>query len=50
MTQVTGYEVVAIALAKQNLTHCFGIVGFPCNELGMAIQNEGINYFGFRNE
>jgi thiamine pyrophosphate-dependent acetolactate synthase large subunit-like protein len=34
---ITGYEVVAEALARQNLTHCFGIVGFPCIELGVAI-------------
>ena len=47
---VTGYDVVAEALQRQGLQYCFGIVGFPCNELGMAIQGKGINYFGFRNE
>lgn len=34
---VTGYEVVAKALALQKLTHCFGIVGIPVIELGMAL-------------
>jgi thiamine pyrophosphate-dependent acetolactate synthase large subunit-like protein len=42
--------VVSEALLRQNLTHCFGIVGYPCNELAIEIQARGINYFGFRNE
>ena len=39
---VSGYEVLAKALASQNLTHAFGIVGIPVIELGMAIQGNGI--------
>jgi len=33
---ITGYEVVAKALAKQGCTHVFGIVGIPVIELGSA--------------
>ena len=33
---VTGYQVVAKALAEQGLTHVFGIVGIPVIELGTA--------------
>jgi len=47
---ISGYEVVAKALALQNLTHAFGIVGIPIVELGMCLQSEGLKYFGFRNE
>ena len=47
---IPGYEVVAKALALQNLTHSFGIVGIPVIELGMALQGHDIKYFGFRNE
>lgn len=47
---ISGFEVVAEALAKQNLTHCFGIIGIPVIELGMSIQGNGISYYGFRNE
>ena len=47
---ILGYEVVAKALALQNLTHSFGIVGIPITELGMALQLNEIKYFGFRNE
>ena len=42
--------MIAEALAKQNLTHAFGIVGLPVIELGMALQAYDINYYGFRNE
>jgi len=47
---VQGFEVIAEALARQKLTHCFGIVGIPVIELGMFIQGKGIQYYGFRNE
>jgi len=47
---ISGYEVVAKALALQNLTHAFGIVGIPIVELGMSLQSEGLKYLGFRNE
>lgn len=47
---ISGFEVVAKALALQDLTHAFGIVGIPVIELGMTIQAHNIKYFGFRNE
>ena len=47
---ITGYEVVAKALAQQGCTHVFGIVGIPVIELGTAFQGEDMNYFGFRME
>ena len=34
--KVTGYQVVAKALAKQGLGDVFGIVGHPVIELGSA--------------
>ena len=34
---ISGYEVVAKALALQNLTHAFGIVGIPVVELGFSL-------------
>jgi 2-hydroxyacyl-CoA lyase 1 len=42
--------VVAEALAKQNLTHSFGIVGIPVSEVAMALQGNDVKYYGFRNE
>jgi 2-hydroxyacyl-CoA lyase 1 len=47
---ISGYEVVAKALALQGLTHCFGIIGIPVIELAMSIQDNDIKYYGFRNE
>jgi thiamine pyrophosphate-dependent acetolactate synthase large subunit-like protein len=51
-----GYQILAEALAKQNLEHCYGIVGMyflnegiPVIELGFAIQGAGIKYYGYRN-
>lgn len=48
-----GYQILAEALAKQNLEHCYGIVGMyffnkgiPVIELGFAIQGAGIKYYG----
>ncbi|EDK31753.2 2-hydroxyphytanoyl-CoA lyase (macronuclear) [Tetrahymena thermophila SB210] len=47
---MSGNLVVARALSRQGLEHCFGIIGVPIIELGFAIQAEGINYYGYRNE
>ena len=47
---VTGNQVIAKALALQGCTHVFGIVGIPVLELGIWVQAEEMNYFGFRNE
>ncbi|KRX02477.1 hypothetical protein PPERSA_10094 [Pseudocohnilembus persalinus] len=43
-------QVIARALAGQDIKYCFGIVGVPVIELGVAFQAEGINYYGCRNE
>ena len=48
--KITGYQVVAKALAKQGLGDVFGIVGHPVIELGSAFLAEEMNYYGFRNE
>ena len=45
-----GYTILAKSLAQHKLEYCFGIVGVPVIELGFAIQGEGIQYFGCRNE
>jgi len=34
---IKGEEVVAQALARQNIMHCFGIVGFPVGTLSMQL-------------
>lgn len=47
---ITGQEVLAKALAEQGLTHCYGIIGIPVIDLGMILQQNEINYYGFRNE
>lgn len=33
---ITGYEVLAKALALQDIKYAFGIVGIPVYEMGMA--------------
>uniref|UniRef100_A0A0N5B531 2-hydroxyacyl-CoA lyase n=1 Tax=Strongyloides papillosus TaxID=174720 RepID=A0A0N5B531_STREA len=45
-----GATVLCKALKKQGIEYCFGIVGFPIIEIGMACQVEGIKYIGCRNE
>jgi 2-hydroxyacyl-CoA lyase 1 len=45
-----GFQVVAEALAKQNLTHAFGIVGIPVTEIAALLQANNVKYYGFRNE
>ena len=47
---ITGNEVVARSLASHGLTEVFGIVGIPVIELGMELQSQEMNYYGFRNE
>lgn len=48
--ELDGATVVAKALKVQGTKYCFGICGIPVIELGYAIQGEGIEYYGFRNE
>lgn len=45
-----GAAIIAEAFKKYGIEYCFGIVGFPVIEVGMAIQTVGINYIGCRNE
>jgi 2-hydroxyacyl-CoA lyase 1 len=47
---ITGNTVIAKSLSAQKLHYCFGISGMPIIELGLAVQLEGINIYGFRNE
>jgi 2-hydroxyacyl-CoA lyase 1 len=48
--QLSGYQVLARALAKQGIKYSFGIVGIPVIETASSLQAEGIQYYGFRNE
>uniref|UniRef100_A0A0N5A5C0 2-hydroxyacyl-CoA lyase n=1 Tax=Parastrongyloides trichosuri TaxID=131310 RepID=A0A0N5A5C0_PARTI len=45
-----GATVLCKALKDQGVEYCFGIVGFPIIEIGMACQVAGIKYIGCRNE
>ncbi|XP_068944524.1 2-hydroxyacyl-CoA lyase 1 isoform X4 [Petaurus breviceps papuanus] len=47
---VSGAEVIARALKKQNVEYMFGIVGIPVTEIAVAAQAVGIKYIGMRNE
>ena len=45
-----GAAVVAEALKKYGVKYCFGVVGIPIIEVGVAFQNAGLIYIGCRNE
>ncbi|CEF67981.1 Thiamine pyrophosphate enzyme, C-terminal TPP-binding domain and Thiamine pyrophosphate enzyme, central domain and Thiamine pyrophosphate enzyme, N-terminal TPP-binding domain-containing protein [Strongyloides ratti] len=45
-----GATVLCKALKEQGVEYCFGIVGFPIIEVGIACQAVGIKYIGCRNE
>jgi len=45
-----GARVLAEALKAYGCKYVFGIVGVPVIEVGMAIQQAGLTYIGFRNE
>ncbi|XP_018430442.1 PREDICTED: 2-hydroxyacyl-CoA lyase 1 isoform X3 [Nanorana parkeri] len=47
---VTGAQIIAEALAAQNVKYMFGIVGIPVIEIAIAAQTVGIKYVGMRNE
>ncbi|XP_075683354.1 2-hydroxyacyl-CoA lyase 1 [Rhinoderma darwinii] len=47
---VTGAQIIAEALAAQNVKYMFGIVGIPIVEVAIAAQVAGIKYVGMRNE
>ncbi|XP_003222229.1 2-hydroxyacyl-CoA lyase 1 [Anolis carolinensis] len=48
--RITGAQVIAEALKKQNVEYMFGIVGIPVIEVAVAAQASGIKYIGMRNE
>ncbi|XP_048415985.1 2-hydroxyacyl-CoA lyase 1 isoform X2 [Stegostoma tigrinum] len=48
--ELSGAQVIAEALRRQNLRYMFGIVGIPVIEIAMAAQAAGIKYIGMRNE
>ncbi|XP_048448930.1 2-hydroxyacyl-CoA lyase 1-like [Rhincodon typus] len=48
--ELSGAQVIAEALRRQNLRYMFGIVGIPVIEIAMAAQAAGIKYVGMRNE
>ncbi|KAJ6651729.1 hypothetical protein lerEdw1_020673 [Lerista edwardsae] len=48
--RVSGAQLIAEALKKQNIEYMFGIVGIPVIEIAMAAQANGIKYVGMRNE
>ena len=45
-----GATIISEALKAQGVTYVFGIVGIPIVEVGLAVQNAGIQYIGMRNE
>ncbi|XP_075068401.1 2-hydroxyacyl-CoA lyase 1 [Mixophyes fleayi] len=47
---VTGAQIIAEALAAQDVKYMFGIVGIPVIEIAIAAQVAGIKYVGMRNE
>ena len=50
MDLISGAELIAQSLKEQGLEYCCGIIGIPVGELGSAIQDQGIKYYGYRNE
>ncbi len=50
MAEIDGNTVIARSLKQQGIETLFGVVGFPVFGIASAAQNEGIRYFGFRNE
>ncbi|CAG8600733.1 4348_t:CDS:10 [Ambispora gerdemannii] len=49
-TLLTGAQIIAKTLKRQNVTVVFGIVGIPVIEVAEAIIAEDIKFIGFRNE
>jgi 2-hydroxyacyl-CoA lyase 1 len=48
--EIRGGTVIAKALKAQGVEYVFGIVGYPIYGVASAVQKEGLQYFGFRNE
>ena len=45
-----GCSILARSLEEQGVRYVFGIVGIPVMELGIALQDAGVQYIGTRNE
>ncbi len=50
MADISGARILARNLKQQGVDHVFGIVGFPVVPVARAMQSEGINFVGMRNE
>lgn len=50
MATLNGSTLIAQSLKRQGVKQVFGVMGFPIVELAQVVQNEGIDYYGFRNE
>jgi 2-hydroxyacyl-CoA lyase 1 len=50
MAEVNGATLMARALKQQGVECMFGIVGFPVQPIATAAQQEGIKFYGMRNE
>ena len=48
--KINGQTLVSLTLKSQGLMHVFGIVGVPVLNLGYQLIDDGINYYGMRNE
>jgi hypothetical protein len=47
---ISGANLVAAALARQNIHTVFGLIGIPVIEIGQACVDIGIRFIAFRNE
>ena len=50
MADINGSTIIARSLKQQGVDYMFGVVGFPVFGIAGAAQQEGIAYYGFRNE
>jgi 2-hydroxyacyl-CoA lyase 1 len=50
MAEINGATIIARSLKQQGVDYMFGVVGFPVFGIASAAQQEGITYYGFRNE
>src|SRR4051794_2697824 len=50
MAKVNGATLMARSLKQQGVEYMFGVVGFPVGPIAEAAQQEGIKYYGMRNE
>ncbi len=50
MADINGSTIIARSLKQQGVDYMFGVVGFPVFGIASAAQQEGIAYYGFRNE